>query len=191
MHSAEKLNLNRGGGGRGWGGAPLGVDPACRGCGTCHDRLDVIGEIDWPRLTSWINIGRERKGGRLPRFKAVNWPRRIYNAMVFHRSSLPFRSCLPSREFCFFDGFFFGNARINSGVLFFFFIDFATDSSDLIKVYLRSKLVHYYIRIIDENFSVFNISLRVGKLRIFEQSCFKRNIICYPQLLQFRTITLN
>lgn len=125
MHSVEKLNLNRGGGGgRGWGGAPLGVDPACRGCGTCHDRLDVIGEIDWPRLTSWINIGRERKGGRLPRFKAVNWPRRIYNAMVFHRSSLPFRSCLPSREFCFFDGFFFRDARINSGVLYFFFYRF-------------------------------------------------------------------
>lgn len=60
MHSAEKLNLNRGGRTRPWGHARSAREHS-RGCGTCHDWLDVIGEIDWPRLTSWINIG-EKKG---------------------------------------------------------------------------------------------------------------------------------
>lgn len=44
MHSAEKLNLNR--------ERRTRARSKIRGCGTCHDWLDVIGEIDWPRLTS-------------------------------------------------------------------------------------------------------------------------------------------
>lgn len=47
MHSAEKLNLNRE---RREG--RMRARSKIRGCGTCHDWLDVIGEIDWPRLTS-------------------------------------------------------------------------------------------------------------------------------------------
>lgn len=47
MHSAEKLNLNRE-----RRGGRTRARSKIRGCGTCHDWLDVIGEIDWPRLTS-------------------------------------------------------------------------------------------------------------------------------------------
>lgn len=127
---------------------------ACRGCGTCHDRLDVIGEIDWPRLTSWINIGRGRKGGRLPRFEAVNWPRRICNAMdsrrLFLRSLSSFSWILSLRAM----------EMLGQIVAFYFIIGFAADSSDPIKGYLRSKLVGY-TRTIVENFSVISLSKRL------------------------------